>query len=71
MGKQAIDAGGDNAYVIPSDQPDFQTAIKMVNVLRQADLDVEQAQSAFKVGDKSYPAGPRTRQLGRNDLPGQ
>src|SRR3954451_13456344 len=57
MGKQAIDAGGDAAYVIPSDQPDFQTATKMVNVLRQADLDVEQAQSAFKVGDKTYPAG--------------
>ena len=57
MGKQAIDAGGDTAYVIPADQPDFQTAIKMVNVLRQADLEVEQAQSAFKVGDKTYPAG--------------
>ena len=45
------------AYVIPSDQPDFQTATKMVNILRQADLDVEQAQSAFKVGDKTYPSG--------------
>jgi hypothetical protein len=57
MGKQAITAGANTAYVIPSNQPDFQTATKMVNVLRQADIEVEQAQSAFKVGDKSYPSG--------------
>jgi hypothetical protein len=57
MGKQAIAAGGDTSYVIPSDQPDFATAVKMVNSLREADLEVEQAQSAFTVGSKSYPAG--------------
>jgi Zinc carboxypeptidase len=57
MGKQAIAAGGDNAYIIPSDQSDFATATKMVNVLRQADVEVEQAQAAFKVGDKTYPSG--------------
>ncbi|WP_051323818.1 M14 family metallopeptidase [Candidatus Solirubrobacter pratensis] len=57
MGKQAIDAGGDNAYIIPSDQADFATATKMVNVLRQADVEVEQAQSAFTAGGKTYPAG--------------
>jgi hypothetical protein len=57
MGKQAIAAGGDAAYVIPSDQADFATATKMVNALRQADVEVEQAQSAFAAGDKTYPAG--------------
>ena len=64
MGKQAIDAGGDTAYVIPADQPDFQTAVKMVNVLRQGDIEVEQAQSAFKVGDKTLPGGQLRRPRG-------
>ena len=57
MGEAAIDAGGDNAYMIPADQSDFPTAVKMVNILRRADIEVEQAQSAFTVGDKTYPAG--------------
>jgi hypothetical protein len=57
MGKDAIAAGGNTAYVIPSDQADFQTATKMVNVLREADIEVEQAKSAFAVGGKTYPAG--------------
>jgi hypothetical protein len=56
MAKQAIAAGGDNAYIIPSNQPDFQTATKMVNVLRQGDIEVEQAQSAFVANGKTYPA---------------
>jgi hypothetical protein len=57
MGKQAIDAGGDAAYIIPSNQSDFATATKMVNILREADVEVEQAQAAFVVGSKNYPAG--------------
>ncbi len=57
MGQQAIARGGDVSYVIPSDQADFGTATKMVNVLRWGDVEVEQAKAAFAVGDKSYPAG--------------
>ena len=57
MGAQSIAAGGDKAYIIPSDQSDFATATKMVNTLRWADIEVEQAQAAFKVGDTTYPSG--------------
>ncbi|NYH92022.1 M14 family zinc carboxypeptidase [Actinopolymorpha rutila] len=57
MGKQAIEAGGNVAYVIPADQTDFATAAKMVNVLRWGDVEVEQASRAFAVGDRTYPAG--------------
>ncbi|HZC25562.1 MAG TPA: hypothetical protein VE287_00980, partial [Actinopolymorphaceae bacterium] len=57
MARRAIDAGGDKAYVIPSDQTDFATATKMVNVLRWGDVQVEQAKASFTVAGKSYPAG--------------
>lgn len=57
MGKQAIAAGGDNAYIIPANQPDFPTATKMVNILREGNVRVEQATAQFTVDGKSYPAG--------------
>ncbi|WP_161632163.1 M14 family metallopeptidase [Nakamurella lactea] len=57
MGDAAIKAGGNTAYVIPADQADFATATKMINVLRQGQVEVEQAKSAFSVGGKTYPAG--------------
>jgi hypothetical protein len=43
-------------YVIPSDQPDFGTATKFVNVLLKNGIDVFRATSAFQVAGKSYPA---------------
>ena len=64
MGKQAIDAGGDTAYVIPSDQPDFQTATKMVNVLRQGDVEVEQAPVGVQGGRQVLPGGQLHRPRG-------
>ncbi|WP_432992478.1 M14 family metallopeptidase [Dactylosporangium sp. CA-233914] len=57
MGKQAIAAGGDTAYVIPADQADFPTATKMVNVLRKGNIRVEVAKSSFTVGNRQYPSG--------------
>jgi hypothetical protein len=57
MGRQAITAGGDTTYVIPADQPDFPTATKMVNVLRENNVRVEVAKSSFAVGDRRYPSG--------------
>ncbi|GAA5201547.1 M14 family metallopeptidase [Rugosimonospora acidiphila] len=57
MGQQGIAAGGDTSYVIPADQADLPTAVKMVNVLRENNLRVEVAKSAFTVGDRTYPAG--------------
>jgi len=44
-------------YVIPSDQPDFLTAIKFVNALIWNGVSVERASSAFRIGAKLYPAG--------------
>ncbi|MDQ7907524.1 M14 family metallopeptidase [Phytohabitans sp. ZYX-F-186] len=49
--------GGDTTYVIPADQADFPTATKLVDKLRWNNVDVEQALSAFRVGDRRYPAG--------------
>jgi hypothetical protein len=44
-------------YIIPSDQPDFLTAIKFVNTLRHVGVFVDQATAAFTVNGKQYPAG--------------
>ena len=43
-------------YIIPSDQPDFLTAIKFVNTLRHVGVYVEQATQPFSVAGKQYPA---------------
>jgi hypothetical protein len=45
------------AYVIPSSQPDFLTAIKFVNALREVNVTVHRATRDFVVGRTSYPAG--------------
>ncbi|HET7038552.1 MAG TPA: peptidase, partial [Gemmatimonadales bacterium] len=45
------------AYVIPSDQPDFLTAIKFVNALREVNVAVHRATAPFEVQGKQYPAG--------------
>jgi hypothetical protein len=44
-------------FIIPSDQPDFLTAIKFINALREVNVAVHRATSDFTVGGKSYPAG--------------
>ena len=44
-------------YIIPSDQPDFLTAVKFVNALREVNVRVQRATRAFDVGGKTYPAG--------------
>jgi hypothetical protein len=56
-GQRQIKLGGTETYVIPSDQTDFPTAVKMINALRWEGIEVEQATAAFTVGEKSYPAG--------------
>ncbi len=45
------------AFVIPSDQPDFLTAIKFVNALREVNVAVHRAKEAFTAGGTRYPAG--------------
>ena len=44
-------------YILPSDQPDFPTAIRLVNALIQSGISVKKATSQFNAGGKSYPAG--------------
>jgi Zinc carboxypeptidase len=44
-------------YIIPSDQPDFPTAIKFINTLEKTGVQVMKATSDFEAGGKSYPAG--------------
>jgi zinc carboxypeptidase len=44
-------------FIIPSDQPDFPTATKFVNVLIKGGITVHRATSAFTVNGKQYPAG--------------
>ena len=44
-------------YIIPSDQPDFLTAIKFVNALREVNVAVHRATREFTVAGTSYPAG--------------
>lgn len=44
-------------YIIPSDQPDFPTAVKFVNALIKTGIQVEKAKTDFTVKNKKYPAG--------------
>jgi len=44
-------------YIVPSDQPDFQTAAKFVNALIKSGIKVLRAGKDFNVASKNYPAG--------------
>ncbi|MEQ8302385.1 MAG: M14 family metallopeptidase [Cyclobacteriaceae bacterium] len=58
MGKDAIeDKEGAFAYVISPDQWDKAEAVSLVNVMMRGGIEVEEATSKFKIGDKEYPAG--------------
>ena len=45
------------AFVIPSDQPDFLTATKFINALREVNVTVHRATAPFEAAGKRYPAG--------------
>src|SRR5262245_2401300 len=45
------------AFIIPSDQRDFATAIKFVNALREVNVTVHRATRDFQANGKSYPGG--------------
>ena len=45
------------AFVIPSSQRDFPTAVKFVNALREVNVTVHRATRDFTANGKSYPAG--------------
>ena len=44
-------------FILPSDQPDFLTATKFVNILMKAGVFVHRATAPFTVAGKPYPAG--------------
>jgi hypothetical protein len=44
-------------YVIPSDQPDFPTAVEFVNALLKNGIAILQATAPFQAAGKTYPAG--------------
>jgi hypothetical protein len=44
-------------FIVPSDQPDFLTATKFVNILIKGGVVVHRATAAFAVAGQQYPAG--------------
>ena len=44
-------------YILPSDQPDFLTATKFVNILIKAGVSVLRATAPFAVNSRPYPSG--------------
>jgi hypothetical protein len=44
-------------YIMPSDQPDFPTAVKFINALREVNVTVQRATRDFQAAGKTWPAG--------------
>ncbi|GAB4044000.1 M14 family metallopeptidase [Spirosoma jeollabukense] len=44
-------------FIIPTNQPDFATAVKFINALIRLGIQVQQATADFTVAGKKYPAG--------------
>ena len=60
MGRRSIARGakeGPFAFAIPPDQHDPAAANKLVNLLAEGGVEVQQASEPFKVGDTVYPVG--------------
>ena len=57
MGRDAMRANARETFVIPSDQWDAATAVKLVNVLRLGGIEVERATASFSAGGTQYGAG--------------
>ncbi|MCS6859563.1 MAG: M14 family metallopeptidase [Abditibacteriales bacterium] len=56
MGRNSIERGKNEAYLIPADQPDFLTATKFVNALIKNGITIHRATAPFTVKGKTYPA---------------
>jgi hypothetical protein len=57
MGRDAIRAGADETYVVPSGAWDPAAAARLVDALRVAGVEVERATAAFSVAEETFPAG--------------
>jgi hypothetical protein len=60
MARNSIERGKNEApyaYIIPSDQKDPNTAVKMINILISGGIEVHQAQQPFLAQNQEYPEG--------------
>ena len=57
MARDAIRTHERETFVVPADQWDPPTAVKMINVLRLGGVDVERATAPFTAGGRQYGAG--------------
>ncbi len=57
MGREAVQAGAQETYIVPADQWDPGAAVRMVNTLRLGGVEVERATAAFSAGGGQYAAG--------------
>ncbi len=57
MGRRAIERGGTGGYVLPSDQPDFPTAVRLVEALVKSGVAVHRAPAPFAADGRHFPAG--------------
>jgi hypothetical protein len=57
LARENIAAHVEETYVVPADQWDPGTAVKLVNVLRLGGVEVERARTAFAADGRAYPAG--------------
>src|SRR5439155_13087909 len=53
----APDLRDPRGYILPSDQVDFPTATKFINMLLESGITVHRATRDFDVAGKHYPAG--------------
>lgn len=54
---QAPEKRDPRGYILPADQADLPTVVAFLNALIKAGVDVDQADKAFTVAGKTYPAG--------------
>ena len=55
MGRDAIEAGRGEVYVVSRDQWDPGTAVKLVNVLRWGGVEIERTARSLRIGAMDYP----------------
>jgi hypothetical protein len=62
---ETTEDGQPYAYIIPSDQHDYLSALEMVRVLMLGGVEVHQAKDQFVAGGKIYPGGSFVVLLGQ------
>jgi hypothetical protein len=57
MARDAMRANARETFIVPADQWDPGTAVKLVNVLRLGGIEIERATASFSAGGRQYGAG--------------